>query len=144
MKLVILWVKNCTSQIPSQEKTALHQSLLKGSTGAWRISCSFEATAEKEKGEKKKDTVISHRCKCCMRKLLSATQKDTVQIWDIRIEHMQITDWVLSPTALQSDQKDERKRPKSAPFRKQTKISWGKKKEGRKKKFCFSCCHYWS
>lgn len=73
-----------------------------------------------------------------MRKLLSAAQKDTVQIWDRRIEHMQITDWILSPTALHSDQEDERKRPKSAPFRKQSKISWGKKKEGRKKKFSIS------
>lgn len=124
-------------------KTALHQS-----ESIWKIALvprGLLAASEQQQKKKKKlkDAGISHRCCCCLGKLLSATQKGTVQIQDRRVEHMQITDWMrllLSPTALQSDQEDEGKSRKSAPFWKQSEVSWGKKKkEGRKKnKFSLS------
>lgn len=101
------------------------------------------ASKEQQKeNQRRKDVGISHRCSCCMGKLLSAAQKGTAQIQDRRVEHMQIIDWMrllLSPTALQSDQEDEGKSWKSATFWKQSKTSWGeeKKREGRRTSFPF-------
>lgn len=120
-------------------KTALRQSLLKDSIGALRITFSFKAAPEKEK---KNSKICWNFTQMLLHgRLLSAAQKGTAQIQDRRAEHMQIRDWMrllLSPTALQSDWEDEGKSRKSAPFWKQSKISWGKKKEGRKKKASLS------
>lgn len=129
-----MWSQHCISQ-----------SLLKDSTGAWRISCSFEETAKKKEKKKKKATVISHRCKWCMRKLLSAAQKDTVQIWDRRTEHMQITDWILSPHCSSIRSGRWEKKTKICSLQKTVKNLLGEEKRRKEEKvFCFSFCHYWS
>lgn len=146
MKLVILLGEktNLPNPIPYEDSIASLRVY-------WKIVLVpgglLAALKQQQKKKNLKDAGISHRCCCCMGKLLSAAKKGTVEIQDRRAEHMQITDWMrllLSPTALQSDQEDEGKSWKSAPFWKQSKIPWGKKKRGKEEEqvFPFSCCHY--